>query len=57
MTKRLIEEWLPVAPSERVPSDINDDRPIQYGMPLWRDLFSLDNYFATVPVLKFSENC
>ena len=27
-------------PSERVPSDINDDRPIQYGMPRWRDLFS-----------------
>ena len=27
-------------PSERVPPTINDDRPIQYGMPLWRDLFS-----------------
>lgn len=23
-----------------MPADINDDRPIQYGMPLWRDLFS-----------------
>ena len=35
-------EWeaLDFLPSERVPSDINDDRPIQYGMPLWRDLFS-----------------
>lgn len=27
-------------PSERVPDTINDDRPIQYGMPRWRDLFS-----------------
>lgn len=27
-------------PSERVPEGINDDRPIQYGMPLWRNLFS-----------------
>ncbi|MCG3169757.1 MAG: hypothetical protein CALGDGBN_01280 [Pseudomonadales bacterium] len=27
-------------PSERVPETINDDRPIQYGMPRWRDLFS-----------------
>lgn len=27
-------------PNERVPPTINDDRPIQYGMPLWRDLFS-----------------
>jgi putative DNA methylase len=37
-----MEEWqaLDFVPSERVPMDINDDRPIQYGMPLWRDLFS-----------------
>lgn len=27
-------------PSERVPENINDDRPIQYGMSRWRDLFS-----------------
>ena len=27
-------------PSERFPENTNDDRPIQYGMPLWRDLFS-----------------
>jgi adenine-specific DNA methylase len=35
-------EWeaLDFLPSEGVPTDINDDRPIQYGMPLWRDLFS-----------------
>lgn len=35
-------EWeaLDIVPSERVPVDINDDRPIQYGMPLWRNLFS-----------------
>jgi putative DNA methylase len=33
-------EALDLVPTERVPEDINDDRPIQYGMPLWRDLFS-----------------
>ena len=27
-------------PNERFPEDGNDDRPIQYGMPRWRDLFS-----------------
>ena len=41
-----LEEKLPewevfdVVPSERFPTVANDDRPIQYGMPLWRDLFS-----------------
>lgn len=37
-----LPEWeaLDLVPSERVPENINDDRPIQYGMPLWRDLFS-----------------
>jgi adenine-specific DNA methylase len=37
-----MEEWtaLDVVPSEAVPPDINDDRPIQYGMRLWRDLFN-----------------
>ena len=41
-----LEEKLPewevfdMVPSERFPTDANDDRPIQYGMPLWRDLFS-----------------
>lgn len=45
VSSRLAEkgpEWeaMDVVPSERVPADINDDRPIQYGMPLWRDLFS-----------------
>ena len=29
-----------IVPSERFPEVSNDDRPIQYGMPLWRDLFS-----------------
>ena len=35
-------EWdaLDIVPSERFPEVSNDDRPIQYGMPLWRDLFS-----------------
>ncbi len=41
-----LEEKLPeweafdYVPSERFPEISNDDRPIQYGMPLWRDLFS-----------------
>ena len=41
-----LEERLPeweafdMVPSERFPTTANDDRPIQYGMPLWRDLFS-----------------
>jgi putative DNA methylase len=29
-----------IIPSENFPEDTNDDRPIQYGMPLWRDMFS-----------------
>ena len=35
-------EWdaLDIVPNERFPEISNDDRPIQYGMPLWRDLFS-----------------
>ena len=41
LDKRLPEwEALDVVPSERFPEVSNDDRPIQYGMPLWRDLFS-----------------
>lgn len=37
-----IPEWdaLDIVPNEKFPEDANDDRPIQYGMPLWRDLFS-----------------
>lgn len=37
-----MEEWeaLDFVPNESFPADSNDDRPIQYGMPLWRDLFS-----------------
>ena len=33
-------EAFDMVPSERFPTDANDDRPIQYGMPHWRDLFS-----------------
>lgn len=29
-----------IVPTERFPEICTDDRPIQYGMPLWRDLFS-----------------
>ena len=37
-----LPEWeaFDIVPSERFPEDSNDDRPVQYGMPLWRDLFS-----------------
>ena len=37
-----LPEWeaFDFVPSERFPETSNDDRPIQYGMPLWRDLFS-----------------
>ncbi|MCP4696405.1 MAG: DUF1156 domain-containing protein, partial [Gammaproteobacteria bacterium] len=37
-----LEEWeaFDRVPTERFPEETNDDRPIQYGMPLWRDLFS-----------------
>ena len=33
-------EMLNIMPTEDVPTVINDDRPIQYGMPKWRNLFS-----------------
>lgn len=35
-------EWeaLDLVPGEKFPEICNDDRPIQYGMPLWRDMFS-----------------
>ena len=37
-----LPEWeaFGIVPRERFPEDSNDDRPIQYGMPLWRNLFS-----------------
>ena len=45
ITTKLAEklpEWeaFDIVPSEKFPEVCNDDRPIQYGMPLWRDLFS-----------------
>ncbi|MBD2467866.1 DUF1156 domain-containing protein [Nostoc sp. FACHB-145] len=41
LQEKLIEwEALDIVPNEPVPHNINDDRPIQYGMPLWRDLFN-----------------
>jgi adenine-specific DNA methylase len=35
-------EWLArgIVPDEEYPENTNDDRPRQYGMPLWRDMFS-----------------
>lgn len=37
-----LHEWeaLDVIPNEEYPANTNDDRPRQYGMPLWRDMFS-----------------
>ncbi len=41
LAEKMIEwEAFDYVPSERFPEVSNDDRPIQYGMPLWRDLFS-----------------
>lgn len=47
-----LEERLPeweargIVPTEEYPVINNDDRPIQYGMPLWRDMFSPRQLFA-----------
>ncbi|MGE0283359.1 MAG: DUF1156 domain-containing protein [Rhizobiaceae bacterium] len=37
-----LPEWevLDIVPNEEYPAGTNDDRPRQYGMPLWRDMFS-----------------
>jgi len=37
-----LPEWeaFDMVPSEKFPEVSNDNRPIQYGMPLWRDQFS-----------------
>jgi adenine-specific DNA methylase len=35
-----------IVPDEEFPKETNDDRPIQYGMPLWRDMFSPRQLFA-----------
>ena len=37
-----LPEWeaFDIIPGERFPEASNDDRPIQYGMPFWRDMFS-----------------
>ena len=42
MLAEKLPEWeaFDIVPTERFPEDSNDTRPIQYGMPLWRDLFS-----------------
>jgi len=43
--RRLAENWpeweaAGLIPTEQIPSDINDTRPIRYGMPRWCDLFT-----------------
>ncbi len=37
-----LPEWeaTDIVPNEAFPEGTNDDRPLQYGMPLWRDMFS-----------------
>lgn len=35
-----------IVPDEEFPADTNDDRPIQYGAPLWRDLFNTRQLFG-----------
>ena len=37
-----LPEWLSndIVPTEAFPEGTNDERPIQYGMPFWRDMFS-----------------
>jgi adenine-specific DNA methylase len=37
-----LPEWVAsdIVPSESFPEGANDDRPLQYGMPLWRDFFA-----------------
>ncbi|CAM3225624.1 hypothetical protein SPZE110945_12265 [Sphingomonas zeae] len=42
MLAEKLPEWEAgdVVPSEQYPDNTNDDRPRQYGMPLWRDMFS-----------------
>lgn len=37
-----LPEWdaFDIIPNEAYPHNSNDDRPWQYGMPLWRDMFS-----------------
>jgi adenine-specific DNA methylase len=49
LTERLPEwEALDLVPTEAVPEDINDTRPIQYGMPRWRDLFNARQLYGHV---------
>jgi putative DNA methylase len=46
LVRRRLAEKMPlwqarnIVPDEEFPSNTNDDRPLQYGCPLWRDLFS-----------------
>ena len=46
LLKQRLEQKMPlwqaqnIVPDEAFPSDTNDDRPLQYGSPLWRDLFN-----------------
>jgi putative DNA methylase len=52
-------EWeaLDLVPTERFPEQTNDDRPIQYGMPFWRDMFRRASCLATEPVWRSFASC
>jgi adenine-specific DNA methylase len=41
-------EWLArdIVPTEEFPTNTNDSRPLQYGMSLWRDMFSSRQLFG-----------
>ena len=43
-----VPEWLSndIIPSEAFPEGTNDDRPLLYGMPHWRDMFSPRQLFC-----------
>lgn len=43
-----LAEWiaLDIVPDEPFPQGTNDERPLNYGMPLWRDMFSPRQLFC-----------
>jgi putative DNA methylase len=55
--RRLAEKWpaweaAGLIPTEQIPQDINDTRPIRYGMPRWCDLFTPRQLLGHLTVVK-----
>lgn len=55
--RRLAERWpawdgAGLIPTEAIPPDINDPRPIRYGMPRWCDLFTPRQLFGHVTLVE-----